>query len=44
MKQEILNQLELKENHEYECKLAANGLPVSMWEHILAGYGRYLWI
>ena len=32
MKQEILNQLELKENHEYECKLAANGLPVSMWE------------
>ena len=32
MKQEILNQLELKENHEYECKLAANGLPVSIWE------------
>ena len=32
MKQEILNQLELKENHEHECKLAANGLPVSIWE------------
>lgn len=32
VKQEILNQLELKENHEYECKLAANGLPVSIWE------------
>ena len=32
VKQEILAQLELKENHEYECKLAANGLPVSIWE------------
>jgi len=32
VKQEILNQLELKEKHEYECKLAANGLPVSIWE------------
>ena len=32
MKREILVQLEWKENHEYECKLAANGLPVSIWE------------
>ena len=32
MKQKILEQLELKENHEYECKLAAKGLPISIWE------------
>lgn len=32
MKQEILDQLKWKENHEYVCKLAANGLPVSIWE------------
>ena len=32
MKQEILARLELREDHEYECKLAAKGLPVSIWE------------
>lgn len=32
VKQKILEQLELKENHEYECKLAAKGLPISIWE------------
>ncbi len=32
MKKEILDQLKLTENHEYECKTAANGLPVSIWE------------
>ena len=32
MKQEILNELNLGENHERECKLAIDGLPESIWE------------
>lgn len=32
VKQEILEQLGLREDHERECKLAAKGLPVSIWE------------
>ena len=32
MKQEILNELNLGENHERECKLATGGLPESIWE------------
>ncbi len=32
MKQEILNELNLAENHERECKLATGGLPESIWE------------
>lgn len=32
IKQEILNELNLGENHERECKLATGGLPESIWE------------
>ena len=32
MKQEILNELNLVEDHERECKLATGGLPESIWE------------
>lgn len=32
MKKEVLNQLNIDENHEMECKLAAGGLPESIWE------------
>ena len=32
MKEEILEELNIKENHERECKLAAGGLPESIWE------------
>lgn len=32
MRQEILNRLNICENHERECKLAAGGLPESIWE------------
>ncbi len=32
MKQEILNKLNLVENHERECKLAIGGFPESIWE------------
>ena len=32
MKHEILNELNLGENHERECKLATGGLPESIWE------------
>ena len=32
MKQEILNKLNLGEDHERECKLAVGGLPESIWE------------
>ena len=32
MKQEILNKLNFGEDHERECKLAASGLPESIWE------------
>ena len=32
MKQEILNKLNLGEDHERECKLATGGLPESTWE------------
>ncbi len=32
MKQELLNKLNLGENHERECKLAIGGLPESIWE------------
>ena len=32
MKQEILNKLNLGEDHERECKLAIGGLPESIWE------------
>lgn len=32
MKREILNELNLGENHERECKLATGGLPESIWE------------
>lgn len=32
MKQEILNKLNLSEDHERECKLATGGLPESIWE------------
>ena len=32
MKQEILNELNLGEDHERECKLATGGLPESIWE------------
>ena len=30
--EEILEELNIKENHERECKLAAGGLPESIWE------------
>ena len=32
IKQEILNELNLGEDHERECKLATGGLPESIWE------------
>lgn len=32
MKHEILNELNLVEDHERECKLATGGLPESIWE------------
>lgn len=32
MKQEMLSRLNLGENHERECKLAAGGLPEGIWE------------
>ena len=32
IKQEILNELNLAEDNERECKLATGGLPESMWE------------
>ena len=32
MRQEILNRLNICENHERECKLASGGLPESIWE------------
>ena len=32
MKEEILEELNIKENHERECKLAEGGLPESIWE------------
>ena len=32
MKEEILEELNIKENHERECKLATGGLPESIWE------------
>lgn len=32
MKQYILNELNLGEDHERECKLATGGLPESIWE------------
>ena len=32
MKREILNELNLVEDHERECKLATGGLPESIWE------------
>ena len=32
MRQEILNRINICENHERECKLAAGGLPESIWE------------
>lgn len=32
MKHEILNELNLDEDHERECKLATGGLPESIWE------------
>ena len=32
LKEEILEELNIKENHERECKLAAGGLPESIWE------------
>ena len=32
MKEEILEELNIKEDHERECKLATGGLPESIWE------------
>ena len=32
MKKEVLEALQLNENHERECKLAEGGLPESIWE------------
>lgn len=32
MKHEILNELNLVEDHERECKLATGGLSESIWE------------
>lgn len=32
MKQRFLETLHLEENYKRECKLAENGLPVSIWE------------
>ena len=32
MKEEILEELNIKEDHECECKLATGGLPESIWE------------
>ena len=32
MRQEILNRLNICENHERECKLASGGLHESIWE------------
>lgn len=32
MDHNILRQLKVGEDHEFECKLAANGIPVSIWE------------
>lgn len=32
MKENILKELNLKENHERECKLATGGLPENIWE------------
>ena len=32
MKDDILEKLNLKEDHERECKLATGGLPESIWE------------
>ena len=32
MKDDILEKLNLKEDHEKECKLATGGLPESIWE------------
>ena len=32
MKENVLEELDLKENYERECKLAASGLPESIWE------------
>ena len=32
MKKDLLEALDLSENHKRECKLAENGLPVSIWE------------
>ena len=32
MKEDVLEELKLNENHERECKLATGGLPESIWE------------
>ena len=32
MKENVLEKLSIKENHERECKLATGGLPESIWE------------
>ena len=32
MKEDLLEELNLKEDHERECKLATGGLPESIWE------------
>ena len=32
MKEEILKELNIKEDYERECKLATGGLPESIWE------------
>lgn len=32
MKEDVLEELNLNEDHELECKLATGGLPESIWE------------
>ena len=32
MKENVLEKLSIKENHERECKLATGGRPESIWE------------
>lgn len=43
MKQKILNELNLGENHERECKLEMGGAPENIWE-TYSSFARYWWL
>jgi predicted HTH transcriptional regulator len=44
LKRDFLEQLDIDENHEMECKLAEGGLPDSIWETLNLEVGQVVYI